>query len=153
MRGVNKAIIIGNLGKDPELRYTNSGTAVAHFSVATTESWNNKQTQNREEKTEWHNIVVWGRMAEICNEYLKKGRPVFIEGRIQTRSWEDKEGHKRYTTEIVANNVQFLGSRGETAQIPEGDSMPGSTGSANLPPEPMEAGGGGGFQSDEEIPF
>lgn len=149
MRGVNKAIIIGNLGKDPELRYTSSGTAVARFSVATSESWNNKQTNTKEERTEWHNIVVWGKMAELCGEYLKKGRSVFIEGRIQTRSWDDKEGKKRYTTEIVANNVQFLGgSKGERSS-----SMSESSGAEDfgMPPEAPEAGGA--FSADDEIPF
>ena len=149
MRGVNKAIIIGHLGKDPEVRYTNSGAPVAKFSVATTESWNNKQTNNREERTEWHNIVVWGRMAEVCGEYLKKGRPVYLEGRIQTRSWEDKEGNKRYTTEIVANTVQFLGSRGQEAQT--GSSNFGGDTPNMMPPEPPNEGGA--FEADDDIPF
>src|SRR5262245_12849889 len=149
MRGVNKAIIIGNLGKDPELRYTNSGTPVARFSVATTESWNNKQTNAKEEKTEWHSIVVWGKMAEICGEYLKKGRPVYLEGRIQTRSWDDKEGKKRYTTEIVASNVQFLGSRGEAPAATPGD-LPSEEAA---PAEPAEQNAGGSFSADDDIPF
>lgn len=109
MASINKAIIIGNLGADPEIRYTPSGTAVANFSVATREQWNNKDGE-KEERTEWHRIVAWARLGEICGEYLKKGSPVYIEGRIQTRSWEDREGNKRYTTEIIAQNMQMLGS-------------------------------------------
>ena len=108
MAGVNKAILIGNLGRDPELRYTQSGQAVANFTLATSESWNSKEG-NREERTEWHRIVTWGRTAELCAQYLSKGRTVFVEGRIQTREWENKEGQKQRTTEIVAQTVQFLG--------------------------------------------
>jgi single-strand DNA-binding protein len=114
MAGVNKVILIGNLGKDPELRYTPSGQAVATFSLATSEKWRDREgiTQDR---TEWHNIVVWGRQAEIAKEYLAKGRQVYIEGRIQTRSWEDKDGNKRYTTEIIGQRLQFLGTRDQAA--------------------------------------
>jgi single-strand DNA-binding protein len=108
MAGVNKAILIGNLGRDPELRYTQSGQAVTNFSLATTESWNKKEG-GREEKTEWHRIVAWGRTAELCAQYLAKGRTVYIEGRLQTREWENREGQKQRTTEIVAQTVQFLG--------------------------------------------
>jgi single-strand DNA-binding protein len=111
MAGVNKAILVGNLGRDPELRYTGSGTAVANFTLATTERV--KSGDGYEERTEWHRIVAWGRTAELCAQYLNKGRSVYIEGRIQTREWEDKEGQKRKTTEIVANTVQFLGGRGQ----------------------------------------
>ena len=110
MAGVNKAIIIGNLGSDPELKYTPSGQAVANFSVATTESYNDAQGQ-RQDRTEWHRIVVWGKQAETCGRYLSKGRQVFIEGKIQTRQWDDRDGNKRYTTEIVARDVRFLGNR------------------------------------------
>ena len=109
MAGINKAILIGNLGRDPELRYTAGGTAVANFTLATTESWNNNKSGQREERTEWHRVVAWGRTAELCAQYLSKGRTVYVEGRIQSREWEDKEGQKRRTTEIVANTVQFLG--------------------------------------------
>ena len=108
---VNKVILIGNLGSDPEVRYTPSGQAVANFNIATNESWKGKDGQDQE-RTEWHKIVVWGKLAEICGEYLGKGRTVYVEGRLQTREWADKEGHKRYTTEIVANTVQFLGPPG-----------------------------------------
>jgi single-strand DNA-binding protein len=117
MASVNKAILIGNLGADPELRYTPGGQAVASFRIATTERFKNRDGE-QQERTEWHNIVCWGRLAEIANEYLKKGRPVFIEGRIQHRSYEDKDGITRYRTDIIAQNMQFLGSRGDTERAP-----------------------------------
>jgi single-strand DNA-binding protein len=110
---VNKVIILGRLGQDPELKYTPSGAAVCNFSLATTESWNDKATGQKQERTEWHRIVVWGKLAELCNQYLSKGRQAFVEGKIQTRSWEDKDGNKRYTTEIAANTVQFIGGRAD----------------------------------------
>lgn len=113
MRGVNKVILIGNLGKDPEVRYTSSGQAVANFPIATTEVSTNKEG-NKQEYTEWHRIVAWGRLAEICGEYLTKGKPVYIEGTIRTRSWEDKTGNTRWTTEIIARNMQMLGSAGDS---------------------------------------
>lgn len=109
MASVNKVILVGNLGTDPEIRYTPSGSAVANFSLATKDQWTGKDGQ-KEEKTEWHKIVAWGRLGEICGEYLKKGSQVYIEGRIQTRSWEDRDGNKRYTTEIHAFSMQMLGS-------------------------------------------
>lgn len=105
---VNKVILLGRLGQDPELKYTPGGSPVCNFSVATTESWTDKSGQ-KQEKTEWHRIVVWGKLAELCNQYLAKGRQCFLEGRLQTRSWDDKDGNKRYTTEILANTVQFIG--------------------------------------------
>jgi single-strand DNA-binding protein len=108
MAGVNKAILLGNLGADPEIRYTPSGTAVTNFRIATSETRTNKDGQ-KETKTEWHRIVTFGRLAEICGEYLSKGKQIYIEGRIQTRSWDDKDGNKRQTTEIVANKMQMLG--------------------------------------------
>jgi len=108
MAGVNKAILVGNLGTDPELRYTPSGKAVANFSLATNEQWTNKDGE-KEERTEWHRIVAWGRLGEICGEYLGKGSQVYIEGKIQTRPWEDRDGNKRYTTEIIAQTMQMLG--------------------------------------------
>ncbi len=112
---VNKVILLGRLGQDPELKYTPGGSAVCNFSLATTEAWTDKQGQ-KQEKTEWHRVVVWGKLAELCNQYLAKGRQAFLEGRLQTRSWDDKEGHKRYTTEILASTVQFIG--GATASGP-----------------------------------
>src|ERR1043165_2960809 len=111
--GVNKVILIGNLGADPEMRFTPSGQAVANFRIATTENWTDKNGQ-KQERTEWHRIVVWGKLAELCGEYLNKGRQCYVEGRLQTREWTDKEGKKNYTTEVVANNVVFLGSRGDS---------------------------------------
>jgi single-strand DNA-binding protein len=111
MRGVNKAIIVGHLGKDPESRYMPNGKAVANFSVATSEKWKDKQTGEDREKTEWHSIVVFDKLAEICAEYLKKGAPVYLEGKLQTRKWQDKEGRDRYTTEIVADQMQMLGGK------------------------------------------
>lgn len=112
MRGVNKVILIGNLGKDPEVRYTPSGQAVANFSLATTEVGSSKDG-GKQEYTEWHRIVAWGRLAEICGEYLSKGKSVYIEGTLRTRSWQDKEGNNRYTTEIVARTMQILSPSGE----------------------------------------
>ena len=110
MSGVNKVIILGRLGQDPELKYTPSGAAVCNFSVATSESWADKSGQ-KQEKTEWHRIIVWGKLGELCNQYLAKGRQAYVEGSLQTRSWEGKDGSKRYTTEVVARNVQFGGGR------------------------------------------
>ena len=110
---VNKVILIGNLGADPEVRYSQSGTAVANFRIATTETWK-KKDGSKEEQTEWHKIVAFARLGEICGEYLSKGSKVFIEGRLQTRKWEDKDGNTRYTTEIVAREMKMLGSRGAT---------------------------------------
>lgn len=137
---INKVTLIGNLGADPEIRFSANGTAVANFRMATTESWMNRETGNREQKTEWHRIVVWGKQAETCKEYLAKGRQVYIEGRIQTRQWEDREGVTRYTTEIVAQNVRFLGGRGEAR-----DSDPAGG------QQPADQGGGDFYEND--IPF
>ncbi len=110
-RGINKVILIGNLGRDPETRYTQSGAAVANFSVATSESWNDRQTNERQERTEWHNVVCFARLAEIAGEYLRKGAKVYIEGRLSTSSWE-KDGQTHYRTEIIAREMQMLDSRG-----------------------------------------
>ena len=142
MAGVNKAILIGNLGRDPELRHTQNGEAVVNFSLATSENWTDRNGE-RVERTEWHRIVAFGRTAELCAQYLSKGRTVYIEGRIQTREWEDKEGNKRTTTEINANTVQFLGG-------PRGEGGGGGGGGYS---------GGGGQESsappagDDDIPF
>lgn len=144
---VNLAILVGNLGKDPEVRFTPSGRAVANFPIATSETWTG-QDGNRQERTDWHNIVVWGKQAESCGQYLSKGRQVFIQGSIRTRSYDDKDGNKRYVTEIVAQRVQFLGGGagaggGRTAQQED--------------PGYSESGGeSGGFQTppiDDDIPF
>lgn len=112
MAGINKVILVGNLGRDPEVRYTQDGRAIANFTIATSESWKDKMTGETREKTEWHRIVAFGRLGEICGEYLAKGRQIYIEGRLQTRSWE-KDGITRYTTEIVADRMQMLGNKGE----------------------------------------
>ncbi|MFH1351577.1 MAG: single-stranded DNA-binding protein [Pseudomonadota bacterium] len=109
MAGINKVILIGRLGRDPEVRYTPSGSAVANFTIATSEQWTGKDGE-KQERTEWHSIVAWGRLGEICGEYLHKGSQIYIEGRIQTRSWEDKEGVKRYKTEIIVQSMQMLGA-------------------------------------------
>ncbi len=141
MASVNKVILIGNLGRDPELRFTRDGQGVANFTLATNERWRDKDGQNQE-RTEWHRIVVWGKQAENCAQYLQKGRSCYIEGRIQTREWEDKEGNKRQTTEIVAQNVTFLGGRGEGGG---GGGRPGGGTQDAPPPEPGPDG--------SEIPF
>ncbi|MFP6780791.1 MAG: single-stranded DNA-binding protein [Gammaproteobacteria bacterium] len=111
-RGVNKVMLIGNLGADPEVRYTAGGAAVANVTLATAESWRDKESGEQQERTEWHKIVFFSRLAEIVGEYLKKGSQVYVEGRLQTRKWQDRDGNDRYTTEIVANEMQMLGSRG-----------------------------------------
>lgn len=111
MSGLNKVMLIGRLGSDPELRYTPDGTAVASFSIATSEEWKDKNTGEKKERTEWHRVVAWRKLGEICGEYLAKGKQIYVEGRIQTRSWEDKDGNKRHTTEIIASDIQFLGAK------------------------------------------
>jgi single-strand DNA-binding protein len=110
MAGVNKVILVGRLGKDPEIRYTPGGAAVANFNMATSEEWKDRETGEKQERTEWHRIVAWRRLGEICGEYLHKGSLVYVEGRLQTRSWEDRDGNKRYTTEIIAQTMQMLDS-------------------------------------------
>jgi single-strand DNA-binding protein len=114
MASVNKAILIGNLGRDPEMRYTPNGQAVTKFSIATTEKFKNRDGE-QQERTTWHNIVAWGRQAEVANEFLSKGRPVYIEGRIDNRSYDDKDGNKRYISEVIVQRMQFLGSKGDTS--------------------------------------
>ncbi|MBN8705138.1 MAG: single-stranded DNA-binding protein [Bacteroidetes bacterium] len=147
-RSVNKVILVGNVGKDPEVRYTPSNQAVAQFSLATSESWKD-QSGKQVEKTEWHNLVVWGKLAEICQEYVKKGHKIYIEGRLQTRSWDDKEtGAKRYSTEIVVGDLLMLGSKGSGSGEYEGvsHSSSGASKSDVMPsaPDPM---------SDDDLPF
>ncbi|MFQ5660180.1 MAG: single-stranded DNA-binding protein [Gammaproteobacteria bacterium] len=114
-RGINKVILVGNLGNDPDIRYTASGAAVANISLATTDSWRDKDTGEKQDRTEWHRVVFFGRLAEIVGEYLHKGSQVYVEGRLQTRKWQDKNGNDRYTTEIVAAEMQMLGGRGVAA--------------------------------------
>lgn len=112
-KGVNKVILVGNLGKDPEIRYATSGVAVTNITIATTDSWRNKQTGENEDRTEWHRIIFFNKLAEIANQYLRKGSKVFVEGSLQTRKWTDKEGHDRYTTEVVANEMVMLDKRSD----------------------------------------
>ncbi|MDY0312073.1 MAG: single-stranded DNA-binding protein [Desulfobacterales bacterium] len=147
MSGVNKVIIVGRLGRDPEVRYTPDGTAVTNLSVATSLEWKDKNTGEKKEKTEWHRVVVFRKLAELCGEYLSKGRQVYVDGRLQTRSWE-KDGQTHYTTEIIANDVQFLGGRDAA----------GGGGNAALPQNLEETYGpiGGPAQNgpgDDDIPF
>ena len=154
MKSVNKVILIGRLGRDPELKYTGSGTPFCRFSIATDDTWNDKASGERQERTEWHNIVVWDRLAEICNEYLRKGRLVYIEGALQTREWDDQDGNKRKTTEIRARDMVLLGSpQGEGGggsmgggqqrrAAPAGSSSPSSTSQPEA-----------GTITDDDIPF
>ena len=157
--GVNKVILVGNLGADPDMRYTPSGQGVCEMRLATSESWNDKNGQ-RQERTEWHRIVVWGKRAEVCSKYLSKGRQVYVEGRIQTRTYDDKEGNKRYITEIIAQDVQFLGGGGRDGARessngrhadgppPSDADFPGAYGGGGV-----GGGGGGGGGPDDDIPF
>jgi single-strand DNA-binding protein len=142
MSGVNKVIVIGRLGADPEVKTVGSGQQVARLSVATSENWTDREGQ-KQERTEWHRIVAWGKLADLCGKYLVKGRQVYVEGRLQTRSWEDPQGQKRYTTEIVANTVQFLGAGGAATTSNSG----GKQEFEDFGPEPS-------FEnSAEDIPF
>jgi single-strand DNA-binding protein len=152
-RGVNKAILIGNVGKDPEIRYTQGGTAVANFTLATTEKV--KRKDQWEDHTEWHNIVAWGKTAETCNQYAKKGTPLYLEGRIQTRKWQDKDGNNRYTTEIVVNQMVLLGRGPGGGARPEyagGDSFPSGAkaGAGDFPGPPVDDSG---FDPNDDVPF
>jgi single-strand DNA-binding protein len=142
MASVNKVILIGNLGADPEVRYTQSNQAVANFRIATTDTWTDREGQ-KQERTEWHNIVAWAKLGEICGQYLKKGKQVYVEGRLQTRQWEDKDGGKRYTTEIVATTMQMLGRPGEG----EGG---GGRGGYERPAGGQRSGGGRGGPVDHD---
>jgi single-strand DNA-binding protein len=169
-RGVNKVILIGNIGADPELRYTPSGTAVTNFNMATNENWTDN-SGDKQAKTEWHRIVVWGRLAEICNQYLRKGSKVYIEGRLQTRSWEGQDGQKKYTTEVVARDMQILDSRedydaagaggagggyqqgaqgqpsGSAPEFPQEDQSQAPSPSPSSSPEPPP------YSADDDLPF
>lgn len=151
MAGINKVIIVGNLGKDPELRHTPTGQAVCNFSVATSEAWTDKGGQ-KQERTEWHRVVVWGKLGELCAKYLQKGRQVYLEGKLQTRAWDDKDGQKRYTTEVVGNTVQFLGSAAGAGAARTTPEFSGGGGSNNdpfgAPPNFDEAG-----PTSDDIPF
>jgi single-strand DNA-binding protein len=146
---VNKVMLVGRLGQNPEVKYTPSGQAVANFSVATNENWTDKSGQ-KQERTEWHRVVVWGKLAELCNQYLAKGRQVYVEGRLQTRQWQDKEGQTKYTTEVQAQTVQFLGSgagasAGTSPSASDDRAMASAPGAAPGMPEPSF--------TEDDIPF
>ncbi|MEE2658213.1 MAG: single-stranded DNA-binding protein [Candidatus Latescibacterota bacterium] len=154
--GVNKVILIGNLGGEPEVRYTPGGSAVANVNLATNESWTDKSGE-RQERTEWHRLVFWSKLAEIAGQYLRKGSKVYVEGRLQTRSWDDQAGQKRYSTEIVVNDMQMLDGRGDNGGDPGGrgpgpavaqDFGGGDQGGRHEPPAPAAAG-----PEDDDLPF
>lgn len=149
---VNKVIILGRLGQDPELKYTPSGAAVCNFSLATSETWNDKNSGQKQEKTEWHRVVVWGKLAELCNQYLAKGRQAFVEGKLQTRAWDDKSGQKRYTTEINATTVQFIGGQASAGQGNYANNQDGAQAQSAEPAQDYSAATDANFASDD-IPF
>lgn len=144
MSGVNKVILVGRLGADPEVKAIGSGSTVARLNLATSESW--VKDGQRQERTEWHRVTVWGKLAEICGKHLAKGRQVYVEGKLQTRSWEDQQGQKRYTTEIVASTVQFLGAAGAESGARSNSSSGDDFNFQDFGPEPS-------FDSNDEIPF
>lgn len=154
-RGVNKVILVGNLGKDPEVRYMPNGNAVANITIATSESWKDKTTGENQEKTEWHRVVLFRRLGEIAGEYLKKGSQVYIEGKLQTRKWQDNNGQDRYTTEIIANEMQMLGGRGAGGSAnyagEDNASSSSSSSSSSSARSPAMAEGPNDF--DDDIPF
>lgn len=152
-RGVNKVILVGNLGQDPEVKYMPSGQAVCNISIATTDSWSDKTTGEKQERTEWHRVVFFRRLAEIAGEYLRKGSQVYIEGRLQTRKWQDQSGADRYTTEIIANEMQMLGGRGASSGAgldapPMDEGFSGSSSKSSAKPAPSTAD-----DFDDDIPF
>ncbi len=166
MASVNKVILVGNLGRDPETRYSPNGGAICNVSIATTRNWKDKASGERKEETEWHRVVFYDRLAEIAGEYLKKGRPVYVEGRLKTRKWTDKEGQEKYTTEIIAEEMQLLGSREGGGGGGGGGDYEGSGSGSGYSREPAGGGGGGGggrpaarkpapnFDNmDDDIPF
>jgi single-strand DNA-binding protein len=161
MASVNKVILIGNLGKDPEVRYTPNGNAVCNLRLATTRNWKDKATGDKVEETEWHSVVLYDRQAEVAGEYLRKGRPVYIEGRLKTRKWQDKDGNDRYTTEIVADSMQLLGGRegmgapdegGDRGERPERAERPAASRAPAAPKAPAKSSTA--FDDmDNDIPF
>lgn len=160
-RGVNKVILVGNLGRDPEVRYLPSGSAVVNVTIATSESWKDKTSGERQERTEWHNVVFFGRLAEIAGEYLKKGSQVYVEGSLRTRKWQDKEGRDRYTTETVVSDMQMLGSRSSAGSSGYGaqtggnapaDAGAGASGPAGAASERAASPAAAG-EFDDDIPF
>lgn len=161
-RGINKVILVGNLGADPETRYSPNGSAVTRVSVATSEQWKDRESGEQKERTEWHRVVFFGRLAEIAGEYLRKGRQVYVEGSLRTNKWQDRDGNDRYTTEVIAAEMQMLGGRDGGMSAPpggggrSGDSGPsggGSPGSGSQGGGSGSSGGGGGADFDDDIPF
>lgn len=150
MASVNKVIIVGNLGKDPETRYAPSGDAICNITVATTETWKDRQSGEKKESTEWHRIVFFGKLAEIANQYLRKGSQVYVEGRLQTRKWQDKDGQDRYTTEIRGDEMKMLGGRSEGAAAPDN---PRPRQAPEQKPAAQSSGGGFGDFDNSDIPF
>ncbi|GAB4117881.1 MAG: hypothetical protein Fur0014_19290 [Rubrivivax sp.] len=158
MASVNKVILIGNLGRDPEVRYAPSGSAICNVTIATTRNWKSKDSGERQEETEWHRVVFYDRLAEIAGEYLRKGRPVYVEGRLKTRKWTDKDGVEKYTTEIIADQMQLLGSReggGAPTGGDEGESRPARSAPAPRAPagKPAAKSSTGFDDMDDDIPF
>lgn len=152
-RGINKVILIGNLGKDSEVRYMPNGDAAANVSLATSESWKDKQTGEKQERTEWHNVAFFGRLAEIAGEYLKKGAKVYIEGSLRTRKWQDKNGQDRYTTEIIAGEMQMLDSRGDGGNAGGIEERPGRSQASSEGQQKASAAKNGGAPEFDDIPF
>jgi single-strand DNA-binding protein len=160
MASVNKVILIGNLGRDPEVRYAPSGAAICNVTIATSRQWKDKQSGERQEETEWHRVVFYDRLAEIAGEYLKKGRPVYVEGRLKTRKWTDKDGVEKYTTEIVAEQMQMLGSREGMGAAPDEGGPPARREAPARPaagaapaPKPAPKSSTGFDDMDDDIPF
>jgi single-strand DNA-binding protein len=152
-RGINKVILVGHLGKDPEVRYSPGGQAVANITLATSESWKDKTSGEKQERTEWHRVVFFARLAEIAGEYLKKGQQIYVEGRLQTRKWQDKEGKDRYTTEIVANDMQMLGSREGRGSAPDFDAGDGGASAAPSAAKQPATSAASSGDFDDDIPF
>ncbi len=160
-RGINKVILVGNLGNDPETRYTQAGAAITNISVATSETWKDKQTGQPQERTEWHRVVFFNRLAEIAGEYLRKGSKVYVEGSLRTRKWQDQSGQDRYSTEVVASEMQMLDSRGAGQGAGQGGGFQGGGDYNQAPPQAAPAAGGapaaqggGSFENfDDDIPF
>ena len=156
-RGINKVILVGNLGAEPETRYMPSGGAVTNIRLATSDTWRDKQSGEQRERTEWHRVVFFNRLAEIATEYLHKGSQIYIEGRLQTRKWQGQDGQDRYTTEVIANEMQMLGSRGSGANVsndtPRTSAEEWDSASSDLSPSSNEAPGSGSGDFDDDIPF
>lgn len=150
-RGVNKVILVGNLGVDPEIRYMPSGAAVANLRLATTDQWKDKQSGERQERTEWHTVVMFGRLAEIAGEYLRKGNQIYVEGSLRTRKWQDRDGNDRFSTEIVARDMQMLGGRGSGGSASFDDG--GNRSQPSRPPQSQTADTGPEEDFDDDIPF